>query len=78
MTSEPDSALHVDADRPSRREQILRAAARGGDPQLLGQVGDEGRVHGRVTGGRAGVGGRRAGEHRGIHGPESTMIRALM
>ena len=27
MTSEPDSALHADADRPSRREQILRAAA---------------------------------------------------
>lgn len=27
MTSEPDSALHLDAARPSRREQILRAAA---------------------------------------------------
>ena len=27
MTSEPDSALHADATRPSRREQILRAAA---------------------------------------------------
>ncbi len=27
MTSEPDTALHVDATRPSRREQILRAAA---------------------------------------------------
>lgn len=27
MTSEPDSALHTDAARPSRREQILRAAA---------------------------------------------------
>jgi AcrR family transcriptional regulator len=27
VTSEPDSALHVDAARPSRREQILRAAA---------------------------------------------------
>ncbi|HEV7728407.1 MAG TPA: TetR/AcrR family transcriptional regulator [Modestobacter sp.] len=27
MTSEPDSALHADAARPSRREQILRAAA---------------------------------------------------
>ncbi len=27
MTSERDSALHVDAARPSRREQILRAAA---------------------------------------------------
>jgi AcrR family transcriptional regulator len=26
-TSEPDSALHADASRPSRREQILRAAA---------------------------------------------------
>lgn len=28
MTAEPDSALHVDAARPSRREQILQAAAR--------------------------------------------------
>ncbi|KQS66115.1 TetR/AcrR family transcriptional regulator [Modestobacter sp. Leaf380] len=27
MSSEPDTALHVDAARPSRREQILRAAA---------------------------------------------------
>jgi AcrR family transcriptional regulator len=27
VTSEPDSALHADAARPSRREQILRAAA---------------------------------------------------
>ncbi|MCU1618266.1 MAG: Transcriptional regulator, TetR family [Modestobacter sp.] len=27
MTSEPDSALHSDAANPSRREQILRAAA---------------------------------------------------
>jgi AcrR family transcriptional regulator len=27
-TTEQDSALHADADRPSRREQILRAAAR--------------------------------------------------
>ena len=27
MTSEPDTALHTDAERPSRREQILRAAA---------------------------------------------------
>lgn len=27
MVSEPDSALHIDAARPSRREQILRAAA---------------------------------------------------
>ncbi|MCW2619660.1 MAG: Transcriptional regulator, TetR family [Modestobacter sp.] len=27
MTSEPDSALHGDAANPSRREQILRAAA---------------------------------------------------
>ena len=27
VTSEPDSALHLDAGRPSRREQILRAAA---------------------------------------------------
>src|SRR5215217_7431240 len=25
--AEPDSALHEDAERPSRREQILRAAA---------------------------------------------------
>ncbi|MCO7220273.1 TetR/AcrR family transcriptional regulator [Klenkia sp. PcliD-1-E] len=28
MVAEPDSALHVDAARPSRREQILQAAAR--------------------------------------------------
>lgn len=28
MTAEPDSALHADAARPSRREQILQAAAR--------------------------------------------------
>ncbi|SDG45790.1 SACE_7040 family transcriptional regulator [Klenkia brasiliensis] len=28
MTAEPDSALHTDAARPSRREQILQAAAR--------------------------------------------------
>lgn len=27
MTAEPDSALHADAARPSRREQILQAAA---------------------------------------------------
>src|SRR3954453_7021487 len=27
MTSQPDSALHSDAANPSRREQILRAAA---------------------------------------------------
>ena len=27
MTTPPDSALHTDAGRPSRREQILRAAA---------------------------------------------------
>jgi AcrR family transcriptional regulator len=27
VTSEPDTALHLDAGRPSRREQILRAAA---------------------------------------------------
>ncbi len=27
VTVEPDSALHADVDRPSRREQILRAAA---------------------------------------------------
>ena len=27
MVSQPDSALHADAARPSRREQILRAAA---------------------------------------------------
>src|SRR3954467_13724006 len=27
MRSQPDSALHSDATRPSRREQILRAAA---------------------------------------------------
>ena len=27
MTTPPDSALHTDAERPSRREQILRAAA---------------------------------------------------
>ena len=28
MTAEPDSALHADAAHPSRREQILQAAAR--------------------------------------------------
>ena len=28
VTAEPDSALHADAARPSRREQILQAAAR--------------------------------------------------
>ncbi len=28
MTAEPDSALHTDAAHPSRREQILQAAAR--------------------------------------------------
>src|SRR5215204_7209837 len=28
MTSMRDAALHADADRPSRREQILQAAAR--------------------------------------------------
>src|SRR3954452_10440221 len=34
MTSQPDSALHADAGNPSRREQILRAAA-----QLLEERG---------------------------------------
>jgi hypothetical protein len=54
------------------------AAACGDHPQLLGQIGDEVRMGSGIAGGRAGVGGRRAGEHRGIHGPESTTIRARM
>ncbi|SDY86859.1 transcriptional regulator, TetR family [Modestobacter sp. DSM 44400] len=37
MPSEPDSALHADATRPSRREQILRAAA-----QLFAERGSRG------------------------------------
>jgi hypothetical protein len=54
------------------------AAAGGHGAQLLGQVGDQGRVGGGVAGGRAGVGGRRADEHRGIHGTESTTSPARM
>jgi AcrR family transcriptional regulator len=37
VISEPDSALHADATRPSRREQILRAAA-----QLFAERGSAG------------------------------------